>query len=68
MHRTGTTTDNQPVIAGVAQLTTAHGLPLELVLDHFKQRDDSSRRPVSAERRRRLSLKPPPDFGYSNKR
>jgi hypothetical protein len=38
MHRTGTTTDNQPVIAGAAQLTTTHGLPLELVLDHFRQR------------------------------
>ena len=38
MHRTGTTPDNQPVIAGVARLTTTHGLPLELVLDHFRQR------------------------------
>jgi hypothetical protein len=38
MHRSGTTTDNRPVIAGVARLTTTHGLPLEVLLEYFRER------------------------------
>jgi hypothetical protein len=36
MLRTGTTTENQAIIAGVATLTNTHGLPLELVPQYFR--------------------------------
>jgi hypothetical protein len=48
MHRTGTTTDNQPVIAGVASLTNTHGLPLELVLQYFRVSGSAAWQPTGS--------------------
>jgi len=52
MHRNGTATDKQPVIAGVAELTATHGLPLELILAAAEDERELRTLPVIRLRRR----------------
>lgn len=39
MRQTGETTEGKPVYAGVFPLVGTHGIPLELILDRFKETD-----------------------------